>query len=61
MYISFQFKNIALILFILFKSIDDKCIKYGRMRTKDGHYIGSSWIKQDNKTSRNNYCVAVSF
>ncbi|CAB5376047.1 unnamed protein product [Rhizophagus irregularis] len=39
-------------------SIDNKCIKYGRMRTKDGHYVGSSWIKRD-KISRNNYCVAV--
>jgi len=31
------------------------------MRTKDGHYVGSSWIKRDNKISRNNYCVAVKF
>lgn len=31
------------------------------MRTKDGHYIGSSWIKRDNVTSRNNYCVVVNF
>lgn len=30
------------------------------MRTKDGHYVGSSWIKRD-KISRNNYCVAVKF
>ncbi|RIA88388.1 hypothetical protein C1645_877423 [Glomus cerebriforme] len=45
-------KNIA-------SSIDNKGIKYGRMRAKDGHYVGSSWIKRDNKTSRNNYCVAV--
>ena len=29
------------------------------MRTKDGHYVSSSWIKRDNKESRNNYCVAV--
>ena len=36
-------------------------IKYGHMQTKDGHYIGSSWIKHDNKTSRNNYCIAVNF
>lgn len=34
-------------------------MKFGRMRTKDGHYVGSSWIKRDNTTSRNNYCVAV--
>jgi len=31
------------------------------MRSKDGHYIGSSWIKRDNQSSRNNYCVAVIF
>jgi len=31
------------------------------MRTKDGHYVGSSWIKHNNKTFRNNYCVAVNF
>ena len=31
------------------------------MRIKDGHYVGSSWIKRDNKESRNNYCVAVNF
>jgi hypothetical protein len=31
------------------------------MLTKDGHYVGSSWIKRDNKISRNNYCVAVNF
>lgn len=31
------------------------------MRTKDGHYVGSSWVNHDNKTSRNNYCVAVNF
>ena len=29
------------------------------MRTKDGHYVSSSWIKRDNKESRNNYCVMV--
>ena len=23
------------------------------MRTKDGHYVSSSWIKRDNKESRN--------
>jgi hypothetical protein len=50
----------ALILYY-FKSIDNKCIKYGRMRTKDGHYVGSSWIKCNNEMSRNNYCVAVNF
>jgi len=27
------------------------------MRTKDGHYIGSAWIKREDRTSRNNYCV----
>lgn len=55
--------NISANLYYLydFKSIDNKCIKYGRMCTKDGHYVGSSWIKRDNKTSRNNYSVAVSF
>ena len=31
------------------------------MRTKDGHYVGSSRIKCDGKTSRNNYCIAVNF
>ncbi len=31
------------------------------MRLKDGHYIGSSWIKHDNRSSRNNYCVMVIF
>ena len=31
------------------------------MRSKDGYYIGSSWIKRDNRSSRNNYCVTVIF
>ena len=59
----FLFKYITLIFisFITLTTIDNKGIKYGRMRTKDGHYVGSSWIKRNNMTSRNNYCVAVNF
>ncbi|GBB87489.1 hypothetical protein RclHR1_13980007 [Rhizophagus clarus] len=40
-------------------SIDNKYMKYNHIRIKDGHYVCSSWIKRDNKISRNNYCVVV--
>ncbi|GES92310.1 hypothetical protein GLOIN_2v1522244 [Rhizophagus clarus] len=33
--------------------------KYGRLRTKDGHFISSYWIKRNDNISRNNYCVNV--
>ena len=33
---------------------------FGRLRTKDGHFISSYWIKRNDDISRNNYCVNVS-
>ncbi|CAG8736279.1 2411_t:CDS:2 [Dentiscutata erythropus] len=33
--------------------------KYGRLRTKDGHYIGSKWIHRNEDWSRINYTVMV--
>ncbi|GET00648.1 transposase domain-containing protein [Rhizophagus clarus] len=33
--------------------------KYGRLRTKDRHFISSYWIKRNDNISRNNYCVNV--
>jgi len=35
-------------------------MKFGRLRTKDGHFISSYCIKQNNDIVRNNYYVAVS-
>ena len=35
-------------------------MKYGKLRTKDGHIISSKWISKDKIKSRNNYSVAVS-
>jgi hypothetical protein len=35
-------------------------IKYGKLRTKDGHIISSKWISKDKIKRRNNYSVAVS-
>jgi len=29
------------------QSFPSSGIKYGRLRTKDGHYIGSKWIKRN--------------
>ena len=34
-------------------------MKYGRLRTSDGQYVSSCWIKQNNKIARNNYSVQV--
>ncbi|CAB4446790.1 unnamed protein product [Rhizophagus irregularis] len=34
-------------------------IKYGRLRTSDGQYVSSHWIKRKSKRSRNNYCVQI--
>ncbi|GBC08174.1 hypothetical protein RclHR1_07950001 [Rhizophagus clarus] len=34
-----------------------KGFKYGRLRTTDGHYISSEWIKRQNSKTRNNYCI----
>ena len=34
-------------------------MKYGRLRTKDGHYIGSKWIKKNKDWTRTNYSVLV--
>ncbi|PKK61982.1 hypothetical protein RhiirC2_718044, partial [Rhizophagus irregularis] len=36
-----------------------KGFKYGRLRTADGHYISSEWIKRQNSKARNNYCVQI--
>ncbi|GES78579.1 hypothetical protein GLOIN_2v1879215 [Rhizophagus clarus] len=36
-----------------------KGFKYGRLRTTDGHYISSEWIKRQNSKTRNNYCVQI--
>ncbi|CAG8628549.1 3908_t:CDS:2 [Ambispora gerdemannii] len=33
--------------------------KYGRLRTKDGHYIGSKWIRRNKDWSRINYTVMI--
>ena len=35
-------------------------MKYGKLRTKDGHIISSKWILKNKIKSRNNYSVAVS-
>ena len=35
-------------------------VKYGKLRTKDGHIISSKWISKNKIKSRNNYSVAVS-
>lgn len=35
-------------------------MKYGKLRTKDGHIISSKWLSKDKIKSRNNYSVAVS-
>lgn len=34
-------------------------LKYGKLRTKDGHIISSKWISKNRIKSRNNYSVAV--
>ncbi|CAG8578472.1 18923_t:CDS:2 [Dentiscutata erythropus] len=33
--------------------------KYGRLRTKDGHYIGSKWNHHNKDWSRTNYNVMI--
>ncbi|CAG8682000.1 13315_t:CDS:1 [Dentiscutata erythropus] len=40
-------------------SFSHEGIKYGRLRTKDGHYIGSKWIRRNEDWSRINYTVMV--
>ncbi|CAG8778215.1 20382_t:CDS:2, partial [Rhizophagus irregularis] len=40
-------------------NINNYGMKYGRLRTSDGHYISSHWIKRKNKIARNNYCVQI--
>jgi len=42
------------------QSFPSSGIKYGRLRTKDGHYIGSKWIKRNRDWARINYSVMVS-
>ncbi|PKY61197.1 hypothetical protein RhiirA4_521455 [Rhizophagus irregularis] len=41
------------------QNINNYGMKYGRLRTSDGHYISSHWIKRKNKIARNNYCVQI--
>ena len=43
------------------QSFPSSGIKYGRLRTKDGHYIGSKWIKRNRDWARINYSVMVSY
>ncbi|UZO03187.1 uncharacterized protein OCT59_023596 [Rhizophagus irregularis] len=40
-------------------NINNYGMQYGRLRTLDGHYISSHWIKKKNKITRNNYCVQI--
>ncbi|CAG8806599.1 2855_t:CDS:2, partial [Cetraspora pellucida] len=42
----------------LFRIESINAIKFGRLITRDGHQISSSWIKNKNDYSRNNYCIA---
>ncbi|CAB4390131.1 unnamed protein product [Rhizophagus irregularis] len=39
--------------------INNYGVKYGRLRTSDGQYVSSCWIKRNNKIARNNYCVQI--
>ena len=42
------------------QNVIDHGVKYGRLRTSDGQYVSSRWIKKNNKKARNNYCVQIS-
>jgi hypothetical protein len=48
------------IILLILQNISSNVIKYGKLRTKDGHIISSKWISKDRVKSRNNYSVAVS-
>ncbi|GBB88940.1 hypothetical protein RclHR1_15560004 [Rhizophagus clarus] len=39
--------------------INNYGVKYGRLRTSDGQYVSSYWIKRNNKIARNNYCIQI--
>ncbi|CAB4396114.1 unnamed protein product [Rhizophagus irregularis] len=41
--------------------INNYGVKYGRLRTSDGQYVSSCWIKRNNKIARNNYCVQIRY
>jgi len=41
------------------QSFPSSGIKYERLRIKDGHYIGSKWIKRNWDWVRINYSVMV--
>ena len=43
------------------QSFPSSGIKYGHLRIKDGHYIGSKWIKRNRDWTRINYSVMVSY
>jgi len=41
------------------QNVIDHGVKYGRLRTSDGQYISSHWIKKKNNTAKSNFCVQV--
>ena len=45
---------------LLLQDLSSNVMKYGKLRTKDGHIISSKWISKDKIKSRNNYSVTVS-
>ncbi|GBC00843.1 hypothetical protein RclHR1_39930001 [Rhizophagus clarus] len=47
--------------FILHVLVDIKesYIKYGKLRIKDGNIISSKWWKNENDSSRNDYCATI--
>ncbi|GES96181.1 hypothetical protein GLOIN_2v1480212 [Rhizophagus clarus] len=44
---------------VLGLDINNYGMKYGRLRTSDGQYVSSHWIKKKNKITRNNCCVQI--
>ncbi|GES86786.1 hypothetical protein GLOIN_2v1812804 [Rhizophagus clarus] len=41
------------------RDIEESYIKYGKLRTKDGNIISFKWWKNENDSSRNDYCAAI--
>ena len=46
-------------IILILQNISSDVVKYGKLRTRDGHIISSKWISKDKIKSRNNYSVAV--
>ncbi|GET02370.1 transposase domain-containing protein [Rhizophagus clarus] len=41
------------------RDIKESYIKYGKLRIKDGNIISSKWWKNENDSSRNDYCATI--